>query len=88
MQHWFKPLITLAFNTGLRRKESIQLRWEHVNLDNRFIRVTDTKNGSERTVPIFDQLYWRLKAWHKFIGHPESELVFPSPKSTSIQEID
>lgn len=87
MQHWFKPLVTLAFYTGLRRKEIIQLRWEHVNLDNRFIRVTDTKNGSERTVPIFDTLYWRLKAWHKFIGHPKSGLVFPSPKSNSKREI-
>lgn len=80
-QHWFIPLITLAFYTGLRRKEIIQLRWEHVNLKNRFLRVTDTKNGYERTVPIFDKLYSELSKWHKFNGKPKKGLVFPSPRS-------
>jgi len=87
MQLWFKPLITLAFYTGLRRKEIIQLRWEHVNLDHRFLRVTDTKNGSERTVPIFDPVYWRLTAWKKLNGNPQKGLVFPSPKSNVKIEI-
>ncbi|MEL7832772.1 site-specific integrase [Fodinibius sp. Rm-B-1B1-1] len=80
-QHWFIPLITLAFYTGLRRKEIIQLRWEHVNLEDRFLRVTDTKNGYERTVPIFDNLYTELKQWHKFNENPKNGLVFPSPMS-------
>ncbi|HKL18104.1 MAG TPA: tyrosine-type recombinase/integrase, partial [Halalkalibaculum sp.] len=87
MQLWFKPLITLAFYTGLRRKEIIQLRWEHLNLEHRFLRVTDTKNGSERTVPIFDPLYCRLFAWRKLNGNPQKGLVFPSPKSNSKIEI-
>lgn len=87
MQLWFKPLITLAFYTGLRRKEIIQLRWEHLNLEHRFLRVTDTKNGSERTVPIFDPLYWRLLAWKKMNGDPKKGLVFPSPKLNSKIEI-
>ncbi|PAU94215.1 hypothetical protein CK503_08360 [Aliifodinibius salipaludis] len=80
-QHWFIPLITLAFYTGLRRKEIIQLRWEHVNLGSRFLRVTDTKNGYERTVPIFDTLYTELKRWKEFNGNPKKGLVFPSPMS-------
>ncbi|MDR8392963.1 tyrosine-type recombinase/integrase [Aliifodinibius sp. S!AR15-10] len=87
MQLWFKPLITLAFYTGLRRKEIVQLRWEHVHLKEQFLRVTDTKNGQERTVPIFDPLYWRLKAWRKLMGNPKKGLVFPSPKSNSKLEI-
>jgi len=87
MQLWFKPLITLAFYTGMRRKEIIQLRWEHVHLEERFLRVTDTKTGSERTVPIFDPLYWRLLAWKKLNGNPKKGLVFPSPRSTPEREI-
>lgn len=86
-QHWFKPLITTAFYTGMRRKELIQLRWEQVNLDEREIHITDTKNGRERTVVIFDKLYLRLKAWHKLNGYPKMGLVFPSPRSTKRQEI-
>jgi site-specific recombinase XerD len=81
MQHWFIPLITLAFYTGLRRKEIVQLRWEHVNLKSRFLRVTDTKNGYERTVPIFDTLYTELKQWQDFNDNPKRGLVFPSPRS-------
>ncbi len=80
-QHWFIPLITLAFYTGLRRKEIIQLRWEHVNIKDRFLRVTDTKNGYERTVPIFDKLYTELKRWKEFNGNPKKGLVFTSPMS-------
>lgn len=81
-QFWFKPLVTLAFYTGLRRKEILQLQWTHVNLQARFLRVTDTKNGRERSVPIFDPLYWRLRAWRKLMGNPQNGLVFPSPRST------
>lgn len=87
MQHWFIPVITLAFYTGLRRKEIIQLKWEHVNLEERFLRVTDTKNGYERSVPIFDALYSQLLSWKKFNGNPKKGLVFPSPKSNSKIEI-
>ncbi|MEX0684744.1 MAG: site-specific integrase [Balneolales bacterium] len=87
MQFWFKPLITLAFYTGLRRKEVVQLQWSHINLADRFIRVTDTKNGLERTVLIIDKLYYRLLAWKKFMGNPKEGLVFPSPKSTQHNQI-
>jgi site-specific recombinase XerD len=86
-QHWFKPLITTAYYTGLRRKELVQLRWEYVNLNKREIHVTDTKNGKERTVIIFDQAYDRLRAWHKINGYPNKGLVFPSPRSTKKLEI-
>ena len=87
MQFWFKPLITLTFYTGLRLKEVTQLQWSHVNLEERFLRVTDTKNGLERTVPIFDPVYWRLRAWRKFMGNPQTGYVFPSPKSTDKNQI-
>lgn len=87
MQSWFKPLITFAFYTGMRRKEIINLRWEQVNLEEGEIHVTDTKNGRERTVTIFDQVYYGLKEWRKFNGNPQRGLVFPSPRSTKRIEI-
>jgi site-specific recombinase XerD len=86
-QHWFKPLITTAFYTGMRRKELIQLRWEQVNLAEREIYITNTKGGLERTVIIFDKLFSRLIAWHKMNGNPKKGLVFPSPRSTDRHEI-
>lgn len=86
-QLWFKPLVITAYYTGLRRKELVQLRWEQVNLKEREIHVTDTKNGLERTVVIFDTDYLALKKWHKFSGSPKKGLVFPSPRSTDKLEI-
>lgn len=80
---WFRPLMTMAFYTGMRRKEIINLDWSHVKLEERFLRVTDTKNGQERTVPIFDPLYKILKVWHRHQGSPGHGLVFPHPRSTN-----
>jgi integrase len=79
---WFRPLMTMAFYTGMRRKEIINLDWSHVKLKERFLRVTDTKNGQERTVPIFDPLYIILNEWHQQQGSPDHGLVFPHPRST------
>ena len=96
MQFWFKPIITTAFYTGMRRKELLQLRWEQVHLKAREIHVTNssrnetnnsTKTGIERSVILFDPVYDRLKAWKKFLGNPKKGLTFPSPRSTDKIEI-
>jgi integrase len=87
MQFWFKPIITTAFYTGMRRNELLQLRWEHVNLESREVHVTDTKNGEERSVVLFDPVCRRLIAWRKFMRDSETGLVFPSPKSNDMMEI-
>lgn len=85
-KNWFRPLVMLGFYTGMRRKELIQLNWRNVYLEDRMIRITDTKNARERTVPIFDPLYDVLIAWHRFQGQPVKGLLFPHPKSTPIHE--
>ena len=86
-QHWFEPLITMAFYTGMRRKEILNLKWEQVYLDRGEIHVTATKNGKERTVTVFDQVYYSLIEWRKFNGNPKTGLVFPSPRSNDKIEI-
>ncbi|MCG2587783.1 tyrosine-type recombinase/integrase [Rhodohalobacter sulfatireducens] len=85
-KNWFRPLVMTGFYTGMRRKELIQLKWANVHLNDRMIRITDTKSGKERTVPIFDPLYKILKAWYRLNGRPSSGLVFPHPNSTSKHE--
>jgi integrase len=86
-QFWFKPIITTAFYTGMRRKELLQLRWEHIDLKGREVHITDTKSGQERSVVLFDQAYLCLKAWNRFYDYPTNGLVFPSPKSNKHMEI-
>lgn len=49
---FMKPLIILALETGMRRGELIDLRWEHVDLNRRVAHLPLTKNGSSREVPL------------------------------------
>jgi integrase len=47
-----KPLIVLAIETGMRRGELLELRWEHVDLKLGVAHLPLTKNGDSRDVPL------------------------------------
>ena len=47
-----KPLIVLAIETGMRRGEMLDLRWEHVDLKLGVAHLPLTKNGDCRDVPL------------------------------------
>jgi integrase len=49
---WMRPLVILALETGMRRSELLSTRWIDVDLDRRFVRLHDTKNGETRDVPL------------------------------------
>jgi len=49
---WVKPFIILAIETGMRRGELLSLTWNNVNFRKGIAFLPDTKNGSERTVPL------------------------------------
>jgi len=49
---FMKPLIIVALETGMRRGELIELRWEHVDLNRRVAHLPLTKNGSSRDIPL------------------------------------
>lgn len=44
--------IQLAIETGMRRGEIASLTWDQVDLHTQTIRLTDTKNGDDRVVPL------------------------------------
>lgn len=71
-----KPIVTCALQTGLRKSNILQLRWELVDLDYRFIEVLQQNNKGHKVIkiPISDKLYNTL------IGMPRiSEYVFCNP---------
>ena len=78
---WFRPVAMTAYYAGLRRKEIINLQWNHINFNDRTITVTDSKSGKERTVPIPRRLFNVLRAWHRKEKYPSGKLVFPSKKA-------
>jgi len=51
-----RPVVIMALNTGMRRGEILDLRWENVDFKRRFIRVERSKNGRSRKVPMNSQL--------------------------------
>ena len=60
IQHTQSPylpsLIRLALLTGMRRSELIKLHWDDIDWDKQLMYLTDTKNGENRQVPIFNQV--------------------------------
>jgi integrase len=51
-----KPIVTMALNTGMRKGEILNLKWDNVDLRHRFILLDHTKNGERREIPINDTL--------------------------------
>ena len=60
IQHTQSPylpsLIRLALLTGMRRSELIKLHWDDIDWENQLMHLTDTKNGENRQIPIFNQV--------------------------------
>lgn len=56
---WLAHVVPFAAHTGLRRSELVNLQWQHVDLGNRMLTVSNTdtfttKSGEERKVPLSD----------------------------------
>ncbi|HVO85457.1 MAG TPA: tyrosine-type recombinase/integrase [Syntrophobacteria bacterium] len=61
---WLLVFLLLVFGTGLRRKEAMLARWEHVDWVNRFLVVPaeNAKDGEERRVGLGRRLFNELLA--------------------------
>lgn len=62
---YLKPVVTIAYCTGFRRKEIVSLRWDHVNMERKRIVLEAgiTKNNEGRVVYMTDDLYRVLSGW-------------------------
>jgi len=53
-----QDMAVLAIETGLRKRELLELEWRHVHMARREIRLgQDTKSGKPRTIPLTDRAY-------------------------------
>jgi integrase len=68
-------LLLLLF-TGLRRNEALCLRWENINLDRGTLCAVDTKNRSDRVLPMGRHL-WGLMRERRYAS--DSDWVFANP---------
>lgn len=49
---WTPLVVRWAIETAMRQGEILALEWQHVDLEKRMAHLTDTKNGTPRTVPL------------------------------------
>jgi integrase len=70
-------IVRAALTTGMRSTEIVSLRRSQVDLQRRIVRLTDTKNGDARTVPLTLDA---TKVFAEALGNPirpiDCELVF------------
>ena len=47
-----RPILVVAFNTGMRKSEIFNLKWHDCDFKNGFIYLMNTKNGDKREIPM------------------------------------
>lgn len=73
-----RPIVVFALNTGMRKGEILRLRWDQVDVVNKSVRVTKTKSGKDRTVPLNDAAAGVIMSQLRM---KQGDFVFPSPKT-------
>ncbi|WP_319519006.1 site-specific integrase [uncultured Martelella sp.] len=74
---FFKTLIIVAIETGMRRGELLGLQWDDISHNRRVITLHITKNGSGREVPLSQRAFDALMAW-KAECDADQSAVFPT----------
>jgi integrase len=82
---YLRSIVVTALHTGMRLGEILGLEWEHIDLKQRFISITKTKNNERKTIPINDVLYEEL---NRLPRHLASSYLFCHPDGARILRID
>lgn len=77
---FFKPLIIVALNTGIRRTALFSLKWEDVDFTTETItlRAETAKSGKTAIIPMNRAVAETLAKWR---AQTKGEYVFPSPET-------
>jgi integrase len=65
-----KPIVITALNTGMRKGEILNLKWEQVDLKHGFILLDITKNGERHEIPINNTLRATLLSLQRRLDIP------------------
>jgi len=75
------PVTVLGLNTGMRHKEMRKLKWKNLDLENRVLRVGESKTeaGKGRPVPLTQPAWAALDLWaSRFPDRKPEHFVFPA----------
>ncbi|CAN7554729.1 site-specific integrase [Neorhizobium tomejilense] len=73
---FFRTIVIIAIETGMRRGEILGLEWPDISHNRRVITLTMTKNGSGREVPLSQRAFDALMLW-KDLSDVDGSIVFP-----------
>lgn len=81
------PITLLTINTGLRRGEIFNLKWQDINLKNKTLTVqgATSKSGETRYIPLNSESLTILKLWKK--QSSKGEYVFPAKDGNRMDNI-
>lgn len=85
--------VLIALLTGARKSEILKLTWGTVDLENKMLYFLDTKNGTDRGIPIHEYLYNELKNFKESskVRRLKNDYIFKaengSPKESLIGKI-
>jgi len=71
------PAFIVSVYTGMRWGEQFSLEWGQVDLKRKVIRLTETKNGSARNVPLNSVALESLTQHRENVSHDAGDPVFP-----------
>jgi integrase len=74
-----RSVVTIALNTGMRRREILGLQWEHVNFLARSVFIAKSKTGRTRTIPMNDIVLKELVMLKQNAG--PQEFVFSNART-------
>ncbi len=83
---WLYPCVILAMSTGMRQAELMELKWSDVFLNDGYLILHKTKNGTRRRVPLAG-LGLELLKEHAKVRRLDTQLLFPG-KVHADQAID
>lgn len=72
-------VVIIALGTGMRLSEIMNLRWEQVDIANEVIKLSTSKNGDPRFIPLKGFVLETVKAKADPKGVKAKDLLFPSP---------
>jgi integrase len=79
-----KNIVTVALNTGMRKGEILNLRWQDVDLRNRLIIIRNAKNNESRTIPINETLH---DMFRMLIPTTDGEYIFANKEGKPFGDV-
>ena len=81
---YLRPIVIVAFNTGMRKSEILHLKWSEIDVRNKIIYLVQTKNREVREIPMTDLVF---KTLLKVSKNPNSPYVFCKKDGSPYRDI-